>query len=193
MKNLLKLLVLLLIIGAVWYLASPLFIDEEVNEEAPTPVVEEVTTNLEEQIPDPEMRKEHDKMMEEAKDDGKTMEEEAPEVATVPAPTLSGSFVAVAHKGSGTARLLPQGEMKYILRFEDLDVDNGPDLRVLLSPNEDVRSSKDLGDYIELGKLKGNKGNQNYEVPDGVDVSQYKSAIIYCKPFKVVFNSANLK
>ncbi len=192
MKNILKIIILLLIMGAVWYLASPLFIDEEVHEDAPVAVETEVKTNLEEQIPDPEMREKHDKMMEEV-GEGKEMKEEAPEVVTVPAPTLSGSFAAVAHKGTGIARLIPQGEMKYVLRLENLDVDNGPDLRVLLSPNADVRSSGDLGEYLELGKLKGNKGNQNYVVPDGTDVSQYKSAIIYCKPFKVVFNSANLK
>ena len=192
MKTLLKLIFLAAVVWVVWYLASPLFIDKEVNEDAPV-AIEKPTTNLEEQVPDPEMRKKHDKMMEEAKDDGTTMEEDEPERVAVPAATFSGSFVDVAHHGSGSVDLIPQGLTSYVLRIENLDVLNGPDLRVLLSPHADVRSSDGLGEYVELGKLKGNKGNQNYAIPEGIDVTQYKSVVIYCKPFKVVFNTANLR
>ena len=80
-----------------------------------------------------------------------------------------------------------------IVRLQDLDVDNGPDLRVLLSKNPSVRSSGDLGEYVELGKLKGNKGNHNYSIPSDINAEDYNSVVIYCKPFKVVFNSANLQ
>ena len=62
-----------------------------------------------------------------------------------------------------------------------------------LSKTADVNTADDLGEYIELAKLKGNKGTQNYEIPDGVDASEYNSVVIYCKPFHVVFNTANLQ
>ena len=50
----------------------------------------------------------------------------------------------------------------------------------------------ELGDYIDLGSLKGNIGNQNYEIPAGTDLSQYQSIVIYCQPFHVVFATATL-
>ncbi len=107
---------------------------------------------------------------------------------------LAGEFVTVSHNGSGQAKIIDLGGDKgKILRFENLDVENGPDLRVILSPNSDVKRADDLGAKIELAKLKGNKGTQNYIIPEDVDVNDYKSVIIYCKPFRVVFNAAELK
>jgi len=105
----------------------------------------------------------------------------------------SGSFVDVAHEGSGTAKIISLGKNKdTVLSLVDLAVSNGPDLRVLLSKNSEVRAAADLGDYIEVEKLKGNIGTQHYILPEGVDVTAYRSVIIYCKPFRVVFNVADL-
>ena len=191
MKKLFNLVVLVVVIWVVWYLASPLFIDVEVDEEAPVVETVEQVTNLEEQIPDEAMMEEFKTAMKEL-DEGITMDESAPEEPSGPTTVSTGSFMAVAHQGTGSATIL-NVDGSFVLRFENLSVDNGPDLRVLLSPNENVRSSGDLGESIELAKLKGNKGNQNYAIPEGTDVSQYKSVVIYCKPFKVVFNAANLK
>ena len=98
------------------------------------------------------------------------------------------------HKGSGQATLyrLPDGSQ--LLRLENFNGANGPDLRVILSehPDPGSRSEFDSRDYVELGKLKGNIGNQNYPVPSGVDASQYRSVVIYCKPFHVLFTIAPL-
>ena len=98
------------------------------------------------------------------------------------------------HRGSGRATIyeLPDGSL--VLRLEDLNVTNGPDLHVLLSGHADPKSRnevKDLG-YVDLGKLKGNIGNQNYEIPAGLDVSMYSSVVIYCQPFHVIFSVAPL-
>ncbi len=129
----------------------------------------------------------------------KIMEEEMPaEEPTAPeGPTLLslGAFVDADkfHAGSGDAKILKLADGSTILRLEDFSVTNGPDLRVLLAKHGGpiTREEVDQG-YLELGKLKGNKGNQNYTIPAGTNLDEYKSVVIYCKPFHVVFSSATL-
>ena len=72
---------------------------------------------------------------------------------------------------------------------------NGPDLRVVLSPHQspDSRGDVKLPGYVDLGKLKGNKGDQNYNIPDDVDIDAQGSVVIYCEPFAVVFSVATLR
>ncbi len=104
--------------------------------------------------------------------------------ATGPVAVKSGNFVKVEHDGSGKATIFKQPDGSYILRLENLDLTNGPDLRVrLLSAN---------GDSLDLGGLKGNKGNQNYDLPAGFDPTKYDTADIWCRAFKVQFNKAAL-
>ncbi len=172
--------------GIAWYLASPLFIDKSVFEPFP------LTTNLTEQLT-PEELIAHDATMQDAGPDtmmkesvGEMLQEAKMEMMR------EGMFVSVGHEGSGKARMVRAGDA-YVLRLENLDVLNGPDLRVVLSPNKTIRKADDLGAYLELGMLKGNKGDQNYAIPEGVDVSGYLSAVIYCKAFHVVFNAATLE
>ena len=95
------------------------------------------------------------------------------------------------HLGEGSATIYQQGDQS-VLRFEDFSVTNGPDLHVLLATNGAPTNRSDLGEYIDLGPLKGNLGNQNYEIPADVDLSQYNSVVIYCMPFHVVFSVASL-
>lgn len=127
-------------------------------------------------------------------------EEQATETPTAepepaqPIVVLQGQFQDADsfHQGSGSATLyqLPDGGL--VLRFEDFSVTNGPDLHVLLAVDPAPASREDLGDYVDLGSLKGNLGNQNYEIPPGTDLSQFKSVVIYCVPFHVVFATATL-
>lgn len=153
---------------------------------------EKDSSNLAEQLPDEDMRKLFEEKMEEMTD--VSMAEEMPEVADEPAVLALGSFDSIAHEGSGDVSVINLGDNQgRIVRFTDFNVLNGPDLRVILSKNSNVASTEGLGDYIELGKLKGNIGNQNYALPANLDISEYKSVVIYCKPFHVVFNSANIK
>lgn len=97
------------------------------------------------------------------------------------------------HKGSGVATLYQGPAGDYLLRFDDFVATNGPDLHVLLSTNPAPTDYESLGDYLDLGSLKGNIGDQNYSLPAGIDVQQYKSVIIYCLPFQVIFATATLK
>ena len=83
----------------------------------------------------------------------------------------------------------------HLLRLEDFKVTNGPDLRVILSPAADPGSRDEVSasGYVELGKLKGNIGSQNYPIPDDVDVAAQGSVVIYCRPFHVIFSVATLR
>lgn len=98
------------------------------------------------------------------------------------------------HRGEGSATLYELPDGSHVLRFEDFRVTNGPDLRVLLAvhPDPQARNEVQGPGYVELGKLKGNIGNQNYPLPDGLSPDDYGSVVIYCKPFHVVFSVAPL-
>lgn len=107
-----------------------------------------------------------------------------------------GNFVDADffHKGSGQAYILEYPDGKKVLRFENFETINGPDLFVYLSktsaPTGDLDS---LGDYINLGRLKGNVGDQNYELPQNISIADFSSAVIWCKKFGVLFPYAVLK
>ncbi len=147
-------------------------------------------SNLNEQIQDEDTMK---KFMEEMSHMEDVEMSEDMVISTEPTVLATGAFVTVAHEGTGEVKVIRLGGTDgTIVRLENLDVLNGPDLRVVLSKSSDIEKAGHLGDHIELGKLKGNKGNQNYIVPEGVDVSQYRSVVIYCDAFHVVFNTANL-
>ena len=110
-----------------------------------------------------------------------------------PSVLAEGDFQSLEHTTSGAARLLELADGSRFLRFEDLDTSNGPDLRVYLS---EIPASDDWHAYgerfIDLGSLKGNRGDQNYEIPEGTDLSRYKSAVVWCRRFTVGFGVAPL-
>ena len=97
--------------------------------------------------------------------------------------------------GSGTVTLYQLADGKRTLRLTDFSVDNGPDLHVRLIATDDAKDTASVAkaDYVELGKLKGNKGSQNYDVPEKVDLGKYKVVSIWCNRFSVNFAAAPLK
>ncbi|MGE3278796.1 MAG: DM13 domain-containing protein [Candidatus Altimarinota bacterium] len=99
--------------------------------------------------------------------------------------------IDLIHKGSGRALIYPQTAEGPILRLEDFSVTRGPDLHVYLSRNADVKTSADLGTYHDLGLLKSSKGNQNYQLPSNHE--GFKSVVIWCQAFGVLFSSATLQ
>ncbi|REE97629.1 DM13 domain-containing protein [Thermomonospora umbrina] len=117
--------------------------------------------------------------------------------AARPQVVSTGSFISHEHGTSGTAKVIRLADGKHVLRLENLDTSNGPDLRVWLS-DQPVKGGTggwfvfDDGAYVELGKLKGNKGNQNYEIPASADLGKLKSVTIWCKRFHVSFGAAAL-
>ena len=116
-----------------------------------------------------------------------------PEMPAEPKVLVSGSFIDIdpVHGAVGSATIyeLPDGER--ILRFDDFRSKNGPDLHVYLSTEVPSSTFAGLGENeVHLGALKGNVGSQNYEVPTDIDLSLYRSVVIYCRPFHVVFSTA---
>lgn len=106
----------------------------------------------------------------------------------------SGNFVTHEHATTGKARVLQLPDGKRLLRIEDLATSDGPDLRVWLSdqPVTDQWHAFDDGKYVELGELKGNKGNANYAIPASADLGKLRSVTIWCKRFSVSFGAAAL-
>ena len=120
-----------------------------------------------------------------------------PAASAAPQAITQGSFkdADAFHRGSGTATIYRTGGGAHLLRLENLDVTNGPALRVILSTHPDPERSEQVKQegYVDLGDLKGNRGNQNYPIPAGVDLSAHQSVVIYCYPFAVVFSVATLE
>jgi hypothetical protein len=105
----------------------------------------------------------------------------------------SGRFRSLEHETTGRALLVKLADGRVVLRFEDLDTLNGPDLRVYLSEVPAGGDAHAYGeDFVDLGQLKGNKGNQNYRVPKDVDVTRFESAVVWCRRFTVGFGVAPL-
>ena len=102
---------------------------------------------------------------------------------------FTGNFVGSGdgfHKTEGVVKVITLADGKTFLRLENLKATNGPDLYVYLS------TGKDVSDIVNLGRLKGNIGNQNYEIPPGTNLSKYDTVLIWCKAFSTLFGSAKL-
>ena len=105
----------------------------------------------------------------------------------------AGSFVSRSHPTDGSARVLGDGSGQRFLRLEEFRTDNGPDLNVYLSTaSADAPAGEFDDDFVDLGDLKGNVGDQNYEIPVGVDLDHYSTVAIWCVRFGVVFGAADL-
>ncbi|GGP60192.1 MULTISPECIES: DM13 domain-containing protein [Streptomyces] len=119
-----------------------------------------------------------------------------PDPAT-PVTVASGDLISHEHATSGTVKLLRLADGSHIVRLEDLDTSNGPDLRVWLTdaPVKEGRagwSVFDDGRHESLGKLKGNKGSHNYRLPADLDPAAFTSVSIWCDRFDVSFGAAEL-
>jgi hypothetical protein len=105
-----------------------------------------------------------------------------------------GEFHKVEKAGSGTATVYQLADGKRILRLSDFATDNGPDLHIRLIAADDAKDTASVAkaDYVEVAKLKGNKGAQNYELPEKVDLDKYRVVSIWCNRFSVNFAAAPL-
>lgn len=95
---------------------------------------------------------------------------------------------APGHSGSGTAKIGRDASGKLVLVIEDFSVTNGPDLHVILGPNPSGG-----GSGLDLGKLKATDGTFSYGIPEGTDLSQFKSITIWCQSFPTIFAYATLE
>ena len=159
-------ILLVVLLPSAWYLGSPVFIRTSLIEPAPT-VLPAVAATI---VPPTA----------------------APTTGAPPTlrATRSGEFAGADefHFGRGTASLSETSPGRWAVRFEEFSVRNGPDLHVYLSPDADG-----YGDgVLELGALKATDGAFNYDVPAGARVTEFRSVVIWCKQFGVLFAVAPL-
>jgi hypothetical protein len=179
-----------LIAGAAgWYFISPLFIDREVDEAAPFQIPSAIDL---EEMPEAD----RNELASEVQSTAAAMEDKPMDETMMEAENavvlMQGAFMDADsfHQGSGTATVFELSDGSQILRLEEFTVTNGPELHVYLATGDAPTGRGDLGEFIDLGELKGNIGDQNYEIPAGMDLSAYQSVVIYCVPFHVVFSTA---
>ena len=117
----------------------------------------------------------------------------APPTTTIPAPILvsSGAFQGLTgHRGEGSALVYDLADGSVLLRLEEIDIGSGPALEVYLVPGIDQRG---LRGAIHVAGLKGEQGNQNYDVPETVDLSTGDwTVLVWCETFAVEVANATL-
>ena len=180
------------------------FIDREVNEEfvASSETVEDNSpTETTQEMP--ETTEEETTTEKEAvgATTTETTEKATPEPAPEPAPEPSGpvqvsagTFHDVEYEGTGDAIVYRQEDGSYVLRLENLNVENGPDLFVYaVAANDafDAQTVLDAG-FVDLGTLKGNQGNQTYELPPDFDPEVHRAISVWCQQFTANFVTAPL-
>ena len=182
-------------------LVSPLFYDTEINEPLPVEldkIQQGLTFDNFATMDDDDRQLVVDKMPEKVKEmvmvkaetivttvseEMDEMKSDSPESSVETLKT--GSFEGLAgHYADGTAKIIKVGDSTF-LRFENFEVTNGPDLRVYLTSEGDVKNG------LHLEKLKGSKGDQNYLL-ENIDLQMYDTVVIYCQPFGVYFGEAQL-
>lgn len=170
---------------AVW-LIRPLFVDEVVDEDFPASAGAVVPDGMTADEVESEMAAAA------AGPDVEAVEEmpEADPVALVGGPVTGADD---AHQGAGTATAYELADGSRVLRLEDFSVTNGPQLHVYLAPVDEAGvPDVDAAGAVDLGPLKGNVGNQNYDIPDGVDLASPTAVVVWCVPFRVTFATAVL-
>ena len=128
----------------------------------------------------------------------KQVNEAAPaSLNSAPEPLYTGMLEGKTHATSGRATIYKNDNGKQYLRFTDFATSNGPDVHVLLVRADDPTLMKDVVagdlDYVELGSLKGNQGDQNYDLPPSANLEKYQAVAIYCERFHAIFGVAKLE
>jgi hypothetical protein len=108
----------------------------------------------------------------------------------------TGTFHGKVHETSGRATIYQEADGKLILRLTNFKTSNGPDVHVILvaakDADDDANFLKSNTPRVELGQLKGNEGDQNYNIPEGTDLAKFQTVSIYCERFDANFGAAPL-
>lgn len=176
--------VLLVLMGGVvlvvgYYFISPLFITVSLDEAVPVSVEDttsrEVATSS--VVGEVERAEEMDSI---------TPPVESVQPTPVPKTEMSAAIVGTpGHPASGAVRILKTAAGE-VVRMEDFETINGPDLFVYLTTDLEAT------EFVDLGELKATEGNINYSVPEGVDTTAYSYVVVWCKQFGVLFNYADI-
>jgi hypothetical protein len=118
-------------------------------------------------------------------------------LSSEPEALYTGKLEGKIHQTSGRATVYKSTDGKEYLRLSDFTTSNGPDVHVLLVRAEDKALGGEIVkgelDGVELGTLKGNQGDQNYDLPASVDLNKYQAVAIYCERFHAIFGVARLE
>lgn len=120
--------------------------------------------------------------------------EQFPTAAAASSKLASGEFRSGAHETKGNAAVFQLADGKKTLRLSQFTTSNGPDLHVYLVAADDIKDSEMVtkAGFVDLGSLKGNIGDQNYDLPANTDLGKYRAVTIWCKRFSVNFGTAPL-
>jgi hypothetical protein len=197
-KIIIGIMTAIIVITFAIYTISPLLINTVINEPLPPSSVSSdfqrfmnMTENERIEAANNMTQKQKEMIMTVAAKDNNTVSENlsVASVSTSSNKTLIGNFVGAGdgfHNAEGVAKIIQLANGTDILRLENFKATNGPDLYVYLS------TDKTNADIVNLGRLKGNIGNQNYLIPAGTDITKYNTALIWCRAFSVIFGSAQL-
>lgn len=213
------LVVLAVIVGSgAAYAISPYFTESEINEPLPplattadNPYLGSIETDYDDNDDDDDFDKNNPVKQNDDKNDLPSMGDNTDDViiidhgndnsddfattttettpSSIPPISYAGVFVGVGdgiHDAGGHTYTIPLEDGSSVLRLEDFYSTNGPGLRVYLAT--DTKAT----DYVSLGDLKANRGNQNYEIPHDTNLEKYNHVLIWCEPFSVLFGSAEL-
>jgi hypothetical protein len=197
-----KMLILTIIVVAIAipvgvYTFSPLFINRTINEPLPSDAVQQyqkfISIDQQHRINAAKSMDEKQKnmIMRAAAQINSTVNEQADNLIQnkQQQKIITSAFIGAGdgfHNTEGVAKVIPLQDGGIILRLENFRSTNGPNVHVYMSTN------KDATDFADLGRLKANNGNQNYNIPIGINVAKYKYVLIWCKDFSVLFGSAQL-
>src|SRR5215471_6207855 len=116
---------------------------------------------------------------------------------TGPQTLETGTFHGQVHNTSGRATIYREADGKLVLRLTHFQTSNGPDVHVILIADKDAGDNanflKSGTERVELGVLKGNEGDQNYDIPAGTDLTKFQTVSIYCERFNANFGAAPLE
>ena len=120
--------------------------------------------------------------------------EQFPTAAAANSQLATGEFHSGAHETKGMAAVLQLADGKKTLRLTNFATSNGPDVHVYLVAAQDAKDNDTVtkAGFVDLGTLKGNIGDQNYELPANADLAKYRAVTIWCKRFSVNFGTAPL-
>ncbi len=197
-------IVVVIALAAGMYLFQPwrLFTNVEVNEAAPTSI-----SDLVDEAPTPDVTATSGASTSASADDAEapsadasSSAQEVPEEPAEPAEPVvlaKGDFISHEHSTSGKVKILELADGTRVLRIEGLETSDGPDLKVWLTDQPVIDGVDgwgvfDDGEYVNLGDLKGNIGDQNYKIPADVDLADLSSVSIWCARFAVSFGAAEL-
>ena len=187
------------------YTISPLFVNTEINEPLPTVSNGNNDAAAMQQFKDfmdmsEEVRLERGQQMSSeeremilraaAHSNGIYVNEEMITTGEGTSTVYTGSFVGAndgIHNAEGQVKVIKLSDNSNFIRLEDFRSTNGPHLYVYLS------TDKSNSDIVNLGRLKGNVGDQNYKIPRGTDLSKYDTVVIWCQAFSVPFGNGELK